>query len=583
MYVFEIKGNIKLKKLIFVIVMLMMVNMSFGNQDLSAVEISSQDSTSVFDVITIMPAYTNENGKQYTVKNPSFVMQVSILEENIDDTKVNVYLNDKVVVENSVAQGNFTLTKFESYSSTFTINDDDDLFNFVRADSVNEIYFELNDTVHGLHEVSDVINFYIEQTPPTIDIYDEDDDMIIGTYRFYGHDVWVYLEVHDPESHIRMSECSMQISDIGGTDTMIYSSGTFDIAEEYEDGFKIQNIINFADFSKALWDLPNGDSIPYHLEICFTAQNRLGMTITEKRGLSFDLLDPVITLDSHNFNWEYTDSVGIDNDNDGRVNEDPIDSLNNDGDWNDVNENGVLDTYILEYYEMVYDSIGNVIDSIYHSEEKMEEEFIDEDPIDFQYVDEQWVLDNNKGLNIQFKLSDPDGIVEYDGKKLWSATSGIDNWSFRGYIDGEMVDCVLDADNILYFESDPLPHGQHNISVSVYDHAGRGSWMGFRVYAKHSTSIDEGVTNPAKFSLNQSYPNPFNPTTTISYSLAKESDVKLTIYNVLGNKVETIVDEQKTAGYHKINWDASALPSGLYFYKLETKNFVDFKKCMLVK
>jgi len=85
------------------------------------------------------------------------------------------------------------------------------------------------------------------------------------------------------------------------------------------------------------------------------------------------------------------------------------------------------------------------------------------------------------------------------------------------------------------------------------------------------------------FSLSQSYPNPFNPTTTISYTLAKESDVKLTIYNMLGNKVETIVNEQKTAGYHKINWDASALPSGVYFYKLTTDNFVDMKKCILVK
>ena len=88
---------------------------------------------------------------------------------------------------------------------------------------------------------------------------------------------------------------------------------------------------------------------------------------------------------------------------------------------------------------------------------------------------------------------------------------------------------------------------------------------------------------PATFQLFQNYPNPFNPTTTIEFSLPERSFVKLTIYNTLGQEVEVLVNEEKQAGTHRIQFNASNLPSGIYFYRLETSKFVETKKMILIK
>jgi hypothetical protein len=88
---------------------------------------------------------------------------------------------------------------------------------------------------------------------------------------------------------------------------------------------------------------------------------------------------------------------------------------------------------------------------------------------------------------------------------------------------------------------------------------------------------------PTVYSLEQNYPNPFNPATTIKFSLPEVSDVKLTIYNTIGQRVDVIVNSRMDAGSYSINWDASNVASGLYFYELSTKNFTSVKKMMLLK
>ncbi len=91
-------------------------------------------------------------------------------------------------------------------------------------------------------------------------------------------------------------------------------------------------------------------------------------------------------------------------------------------------------------------------------------------------------------------------------------------------------------------------------------------------------------TIPEEFSLGQNYPNPFNPTTTISYALPKSAEVELTVFNVLGKKVETLVSEQKPAGVHEVTWDATNLPSGIYLYRLNvTGDFSVTKSLVLVR
>ena len=90
-------------------------------------------------------------------------------------------------------------------------------------------------------------------------------------------------------------------------------------------------------------------------------------------------------------------------------------------------------------------------------------------------------------------------------------------------------------------------------------------------------------TIPDNFSLFSNYPNPFNPTTTISWQLVVSSPVKLTIYNLRGQKVATLIDQRQAAGFHKLTFDASELASGVYFYRLKAGKHVACRKMVLLK
>jgi hypothetical protein len=100
---------------------------------------------------------------------------------------------------------------------------------------------------------------------------------------------------------------------------------------------------------------------------------------------------------------------------------------------------------------------------------------------------------------------------------------------------------------------------------------------------EYSYEVEADVNSPAVFSLEQNYPNPFNPSTDISFSLAEAGLVKLTIYNLLGQEVTTLLNENREAGLHTVTFDASSLTSGAYFYKLETPQFTQTRKMILSK
>ncbi len=88
---------------------------------------------------------------------------------------------------------------------------------------------------------------------------------------------------------------------------------------------------------------------------------------------------------------------------------------------------------------------------------------------------------------------------------------------------------------------------------------------------------------PTKFNVYQNYPNPFNPVTTIKYDIVKAQSVKVTIYDIIGREVATLVNEQQQPGSYEIKWDASNVSSGIYFYQLKTKDYVYTKKMILMK
>jgi hypothetical protein len=96
-------------------------------------------------------------------------------------------------------------------------------------------------------------------------------------------------------------------------------------------------------------------------------------------------------------------------------------------------------------------------------------------------------------------------------------------------------------------------------------------------------AVDEDVSTPQIFSLNQNYPNPFNAQTLIQYNLAGESDVSLTVFDILGRQVETLIDGYQTAGPHQVIWNADNSPSGIYFYKLKAGDVVETKRMLLIR
>ncbi|NPE27310.1 T9SS type A sorting domain-containing protein [Methanococcoides sp. SA1] len=105
------------------------------------------------------------------------------------------------------------------------------------------------------------------------------------------------------------------------------------------------------------------------------------------------------------------------------------------------------------------------------------------------------------------------------------------------------------------------------------------TWIGMPVI----TSIDENPKVAYEFSLSDNYPNPFNPTTMINYSIPKNEKVQMFIYNTLGQKVQTLVNQKQNAGRYNVSFDASGLSSGLYFYQIKAGENIQTKKMLLVK
>jgi hypothetical protein len=93
----------------------------------------------------------------------------------------------------------------------------------------------------------------------------------------------------------------------------------------------------------------------------------------------------------------------------------------------------------------------------------------------------------------------------------------------------------------------------------------------------------DGNKIPDKYSLSQNYPNPFNPSTTIKYSVPEQSFVKIKVFNLLGQEIAELVNKELQTGNYEVTFNASSLPSGVYFYRLEADNFVQTNKMILIK
>ena len=138
--------------------------------------------------------------------------------------------------------------------------------------------------------------------------------------------------------------------------------------------------------------------------------------------------------------------------------------------------------------------------------------------------------------------------------------------------------------------TEPKSYTYSDNNVKSGDYTYRLKQVDFSGGYKYSKEIEVNVNVPAVFTLAQNYPNPFNPTTMIKYSIPADQNVRLNVYNLLGQRVMTLVDGLQKAGDHQVNFNASNLPagrqglaSGIYFYKLEAGTQSSIKKMILMK
>jgi len=140
-----------------------------------------------------------------------------------------------------------------------------------------------------------------------------------------------------------------------------------------------------------------------------------------------------------------------------------------------------------------------------------------------------------------------------------------------GYVPGKGTTTNISAYS---FIDDNVASGSYSYRLKQIDFNGTISY---------SKEVYVDVTAPAVFELSQNYPNPFNPSTSIKFSVPVDGMVNLAVYNLLGEKVVTLINKEMKAGRHEVNFEASKLASGLYFYRLEAGDFSSVKKMMLLK
>lgn len=118
-------------------------------------------------------------------------------------------------------------------------------------------------------------------------------------------------------------------------------------------------------------------------------------------------------------------------------------------------------------------------------------------------------------------------------------------------------------------------------STNSFGHGGSDVWV---IKLTHNpVSVDNIIKIVNQYKLIQNYPNPFNPSTKIRYSIPHSSNVSIKVFDILGNEIQTLVNEEKSAGTYQLTWYAESLPSGVYFCQLKAETYVDTKKMVLLK
>lgn len=179
------------------------------------------------------------------------------------------------------------------------------------------------------------------------------------------------------------------------------------------------------------------------------------------------------------------------------------------------------------------------------------------------------VIENNVTLNWQTATETNNQGFQIERRKRQDER--IEEWNLVSFVNG--YGTTTEPQSYSFVDENMVAGKyQYRLKQVVYD----GTF-------KYSKIIEVEVGTPTKFSLYQNFPNPFNPSTTISYQIPKTANVTIKAFDILGREVATLVNEEKPAGNYEVKFDASNIASGIYYYQIKTGKFVQTRKMILLK
>ncbi|GEM_PF-3408436 len=212
----------------------------------------------------------------------------------------------------------------------------------------------------------------------------------------------------------------------------------------------------------------------------------------------------------------------------------------------------------------------------------------------------EWIPDSARNINAreiafdyknELWIANKDSLLKWDGNHV-SAFAYPDSLSFNIYHispDRHGKIWLNTTIGTLVFDNGIWRQANNVFSLITHHDRHGNTWVGtiyhgiFKFDTEHITSVEQVVGTPSNINLDQNYPNPFNPTTQIGFTLSTASQVQLSVYDLLGRRVATLLEGKRRAGTHQVLFNAKNLSSGVYIYRLKTEGFTQSRKMLLVK
>ena len=225
-------------------------------------------------------------------------------------------------------------------------------------------------------------------------------------------------------------------------------------------------------------------------------------------------------------------------------------------------------------YQSMHNGVWRIISNLIRNDTTANSNYNCENPCAFSYP-----------VPVKRLNSSTPFFIVYDSDSLTSNSEVI----FKPAFGWRYPDTTINLSNSPGDDYRPLISFYHSDTTYIavfWTHDENGTkdiWMAKAIYAPLIGGVNQPPQVLSNYTLEQNYPNPFNPVTTINYTVASKDFVSIKVYDVLGNEIATLVNGEKPAGSYSVNFNASKLSSGVYFYRMKAGSFVETKKLILMK